>query len=91
LGIARALTVARLLHVLMIACLLALVYAMHLGVLALVGVGAVIALLAYEHSLVKPTDLSRVNAAFFTMNGYVSVLFFLFWAADIYFSAGIDL
>jgi 4-hydroxybenzoate polyprenyltransferase len=46
-------------------------------------VAAVVALLAYEHSLVKPTDLSRVNAAFFTMNGYVSVLFFLFWAADI--------
>ncbi len=40
-------------------------------------------LLAYEHSLVKPHDLSRVNAAFFTVNGYVSVLFFVFWAADI--------
>jgi 4-hydroxybenzoate polyprenyltransferase len=40
-------------------------------------------LLVYEHSLVKPDDLSRVNAAFFTMNGYVSVLFFVFWAADI--------
>jgi 4-hydroxybenzoate polyprenyltransferase len=91
LGISRALGVARLLHALMIACLLALVYAMHLGLLALAGVGAVVALLLYEHSLVKPTDLSRVNAAFFTMNGYVSVLFFLFWAADIYFSAGIDL
>jgi len=91
LGIARALGVARLLHVLMIACLLALVYAMHLGVLALLGVGAVVALLLYEHSLVKPTDLSRVNAAFFTMNGYVSVLFFLFWAADIYFTGKADL
>jgi 4-hydroxybenzoate polyprenyltransferase len=43
---------------------------------------AVAALLAYEHSLVKPHDLSRVNAAFFTMNGWVSVLFFLFWTAD---------
>jgi 4-hydroxybenzoate polyprenyltransferase len=42
-----------------------------------------VALLVYEHSLVKPHDLSRVDAAFFTMNGYVSVLFFLFWAADI--------
>jgi 4-hydroxybenzoate polyprenyltransferase len=42
-------------------------------------------LLAYEHSLVKAGDLSRVDAAFFTVNGYVSVLFFLFWAADIYF------
>jgi 4-hydroxybenzoate polyprenyltransferase len=35
--------------------------------------------------MVKANDLSRVNAAFFTVNGYVSVLFFLFWAADIYF------
>ena len=42
-------------------------------------------LLLYEHLLVKADDLSRVDAAFFTMNGYVSVLFFLFWAADIYF------
>ena len=37
----------------------------------------------YEHSLVQADDLSRVNAAFFTVNGYVSVLFFVFWAADI--------
>ena len=43
------------------------------------------ALLAYEHRLVNANDLSRVDAAFFTMNGYVSVLFFLFWAADIFF------
>src|SRR5580658_6325005 len=85
-GIGAALRVARMLHVLMIVCLLMLVYALHLGVLALAGVGAVVALLLYEHSLVKASDLSRVNAAFFTMNGYVSVLFFLFWAADIYFS-----
>jgi 4-hydroxybenzoate polyprenyltransferase len=47
-------------------------------------VAAIVTLLAYEHSLVKPNDLSRVNAAFFTMNGYVSVLFFVFWAADIF-------
>ncbi len=85
LGIPRALRVAQLLHVLMIGCLLVLVYAMHLGILALAGVAAVVALLLYEHSLVKPSDFSRVNAAFFTMNGYVSVLFFIFWAADIYF------
>jgi len=84
-GIARALMIARLLHVGMIACLLALVYQLHLGPLALVGVAAVMALLIYEHGLVKPTDLSRVNAAFFTMNGWVSVLFFVFWAADIFF------
>jgi 4-hydroxybenzoate polyprenyltransferase len=43
----------------------------------------VVGLLIYEHRLVTPHDLSRVNAAFFTLNGWVSVLFFLFWAADI--------
>jgi 4-hydroxybenzoate polyprenyltransferase len=83
-GIAGALRVAKALHIAMVLCLLALVYSLHLGPLALSGIVAVMALLAYEHSLVKPDDLSRVNAAFFTMNGWVSVLFFLFWAADIF-------
>jgi len=82
-GIARALRLAQILHLLMVASLVALVWTLHLGALAMAGVAAVAALLVYEHSLVKPNDLSRVNAAFFTMNGYVSVLFFLFWAADI--------
>ncbi len=84
LGIAGALRVAKVLHAAMVLSLGALVYCLHLGGLALAGVAAVLALLIYEHSLVKPNDLSRVNAAFFTMNGYVSVLFFLFWAADIF-------
>ena len=84
LGIRNALLVAMALHVLMIGCLLALVWQLHLGALSLAGVAAVTALLVYEHSLVKPHDLSRVNAAFFTMNGWVSVLFFAFWAADIF-------
>ena len=69
----------------MIACLLALASAFHLGWLSLAGIGAIVLLLLYEHSLVKANDLSRVDAAFFTVNGYVSVLFFLFWAADMYF------
>jgi 4-hydroxybenzoate polyprenyltransferase len=67
----------------MIVSLCALVYAFQLGPLSWAGVLAVVALLIYEHGLVKPNDLSRVNAAFFTVNGYVSVLFFAFWAADI--------
>jgi 4-hydroxybenzoate polyprenyltransferase len=83
-GIANALRLAQALHVLMILCLLALVNALHLGVLALAGIGAIAGLLIYEHSLVKADDLSKVNAAFFTMNGYVSVLFLVFWAADIF-------
>jgi len=84
LGIGGALWLARLLHLAMVACLAALIYSLALGWLALAGLAAVIALLIYEHSLVRADDLSRVNAAFFTMNGYVSVLFFLFWAADIF-------
>ena len=84
-GIGGALWIARLFHVIMIGCLIALAVTFELGWLSLVGIVAIILLLAYEHSLVKAGDLSRVDAAFFTVNGYVSVLFFLFWAADIYF------
>jgi len=83
-GISTALWIARILHLGMIACLIALIAAFHLGWLSAAGVAVVAALLAYEHSLVKAHDLSRVNAAFFTVNGYVSMLFFLFWAADLY-------
>jgi len=83
-GISKALMIARAFHILMIVSLLALVYQLHLGLLALAGVAAVTALLIYEHGLVRADDLSRVNAAFFTMNGWVSVLFFVFWAADIF-------
>jgi 4-hydroxybenzoate polyprenyltransferase len=82
-GVARALRVSQLLHILMLVCLIALVNALDLGPLSVAGIVAVGLLLVYEHSLVKPDDLSRVNAAFFTMNGWVSVLFFVFWAADI--------
>jgi 4-hydroxybenzoate polyprenyltransferase len=82
-GVKNALLIARALHVGMIGCLLSLVFAFGLGAFSLVGVAAVIALLAYEHGLVKPNDLSRVNAAFFTVNGYVGLLFFAFWTADI--------
>jgi 4-hydroxybenzoate polyprenyltransferase len=83
-GIRKALRVAQLLHILMILCLLALVDELGLGPLSVAGIAAVALLLVYEHSLVKPDDLSRVNAAFFTMNGWVSVLFFVFWAADVF-------
>jgi len=84
LGISGALWVSRLLHLLMIVCLLALAGSLSLGLFALAGVGAVAALLVYEHSLVRADDLARVDAAFFTMNGWVSVLFLVFWAADIF-------
>ena len=87
LGIARALLVSRLLHGAMLVCLLALVYTLQLGALSMTGIGVVASLLIYEHRLVKADDLTRVDAAFFTMNGYVSVLFFLFWAADIFYAS----
>ena len=84
-GKAAALWMARALHVAMIACLALLAASFGLGALSWAGIGAIVLLLVYEHRLVKADDLSRVDAAFFTVNGYVSVLFFLFWAADMYF------
>jgi 4-hydroxybenzoate polyprenyltransferase len=86
LGIARALLASRLLHIGMLACLGLLFVTFSLGLLGGIGVALVAALLLYEHSLVKPHDLSRVNAAFFTVNGYVSVLFFVFWAVDVWYA-----
>ena len=83
LGIGRSLLIARLFHAAMLLLLLALVLTFHLGALGLAGVGVVGILLAYEHSLVSRDDLSRLNAAFFTMNGVISVVFFLFVAADL--------
>ncbi len=82
-GIRNALTIARLFHVVMLLLLIAFILAFGLGKLAMVGVVAVAVLLAYEHSLVSPTDLSKLNAAFFTMNGVISVVFFFFVAADL--------
>ena len=72
----------------MLACLIALVQSFALGWLSLAGVALVACLLLYEHSLVKADDFSRVDAAFFAVNGYVSVLFFFFWSADIFLFRG---
>ncbi|MCS7024930.1 MAG: putative 4-hydroxybenzoate polyprenyltransferase [Bryobacteraceae bacterium] len=82
-GLAKALWIARLFHLGMVACLAALAMAFKLGTLAWVGILIVAGLLVYEHRLVKPSDLSRVNAAFFTVNGWVSMLFFAVWATEI--------
>jgi 4-hydroxybenzoate polyprenyltransferase len=82
-GIPSALWVARAFHIVMLALLLALVPAFALGKLAVAGIVVVALLLFYEHSLVKSDDLSKLNAAFFTMNGIVSVAFAVFVAADI--------
>jgi 4-hydroxybenzoate polyprenyltransferase len=80
-GIARALLTARAMHLVMVALLAWLAFSFHLAWPAWAGIGVVAALLAYEHSLVRPDDLSKMNAAFFTVNGYISLLFLLFWGA----------
>jgi len=82
-GIHSALWIARLFHLFMLGLLVALIVAFGLGKLAVAGVVAVALLLAYEHSLVRHDDLSKLNAAFFTMNGVISVVFFVFVAADL--------
>jgi 4-hydroxybenzoate polyprenyltransferase len=82
-GIERALWIARLFHVLMVILLIGLVPAFGLGKIAIIGVVLVALLLGYEHSLVSPRDLSKLNAAFFTMNGVISVVFFIFIAGDL--------
>jgi 4-hydroxybenzoate polyprenyltransferase len=82
-GIAGALNVARALHGMMLLLLVGLIVVFGLGKLAVDGVVVVAALIVYEHTLVKSDDLSRLNAAFFTMNGVISVVFFLFIAADL--------
>lgn len=83
-GVARSLTISRVLHAGMILLLAAAWQALGLGVLGLLGVLVVAGLLVYEQSLVRADDLSRVNAAFFAVNGWVSGLFLVFWAADIW-------
>ena len=82
-GIPAALWVARAFHLIMVLLLVALLISFGLGMWAGLGVLAVIVLLIYEHSLVRADDLSKLNAAFFTMNGVISVLFFVFVAADV--------
>jgi 4-hydroxybenzoate polyprenyltransferase len=80
-GIARALLIARLMHVGVVALLVWLAASFALPWPAWVGIGIVAALLAYEHSLVRADDLSKLDAAFFAVNGYISLLFLLFWGA----------
>jgi 4-hydroxybenzoate polyprenyltransferase len=80
-GIASALLIARVMHLGVVALLAWLAWSFHLAWPAWAGIVVVAALLAYEHSLVKPNDLSKMNAAFFTVNGYISLLFLLFWGA----------
>jgi 4-hydroxybenzoate polyprenyltransferase len=81
-GKSKALAISRTCHVLAIGFLAAAGFLFMAGPLYFVGVGFAACLLIYEQSLVKPTDLSRVNMAFFTLNGFVSLGLFAFALAD---------
>jgi 4-hydroxybenzoate polyprenyltransferase len=82
-GLNGAFWIARVMHLGMVALLFVLLHVFGLGMIAFVGVGLVVLLLAYEHSIISPKDLRRMNAAFFTLNGVISVVFFLAVAGDI--------
>ena len=81
-GIARSLTISRVMHVATVACMAALALVAPLGPIYLLGVALVAALLIYEQSLVSSTDLSQVKRAF-DLNGYVGILYFLTTAAAV--------
>ena len=80
-GIANALLIARVMHIGVVGLLSWLASSFALPWPAWAGILVVAALLGYEHSLVKPGDLSKLDAAFFAVNGYISLLFLLFWGA----------
>ncbi len=82
-GITAAFWIARAMHVIMLLLLVWLVRVFALGPAALIGVAVVGALLLYEHLIVSPSDLRRLNAAFFMMNGVISAVFFVFVAVDL--------
>jgi 4-hydroxybenzoate polyprenyltransferase len=82
-GLAGAFWIARAMHLGMAVLLFVLLHVFGLGMIALVGMVVVLILLAYEHSIISPNDLRRMNAAFFTLNGVISIVFFVSVAADI--------
>ncbi len=82
-GESGAFAAARVLHLATIGFLTAAGIGLDVGLLYWIGVGIVAALLVYEHSLVRPGDLRRLDAAFFTMNGVISLAFFVFVLADV--------
>ena len=82
-GLETAFWLARAMHLGMIVLLFVLLHAFALGLIAAVGMCLVAALLAYEHAIVSPKNLTRLNAAFFTLNGIISAVFFITIAADV--------
>jgi 4-hydroxybenzoate polyprenyltransferase len=82
-GLVPAFWIARAMHLGMLAMLCWLVVLFGLGKVAMLGIVVVAILLLYEHSIISPKDLRRMNAAFFTLNGVISVVFFGFVASDV--------
>jgi 4-hydroxybenzoate polyprenyltransferase len=82
-GIPAAFWIARAMHLAMLGLLCWLIHLFALNGVAWAGVAAVAALLLYEHLIISPTDLRRMNAAFFTLNGIISMVFFVFVAAAV--------
>lgn len=83
-GIAQSLWISRALHVGAFTALVALYFLTNLGIIAIIGVVVTGALLIYQHTLVRANDLSRLNAAFFTTNAFVSVILFLTFGTAIF-------
>jgi 4-hydroxybenzoate polyprenyltransferase len=71
-------------HLAMLALLVTFGYLFHFGIAGWLGIAAAGLLLAYEHAIVSPQDLRRLNAAFFTMNGVIATVFLIFVAADVW-------
>jgi len=84
-GVEKAIIIVRFLHVGMMVLLFNLLFTPGLGWIYLSGLLVISAMLVYEHMLVRPDDLSKLDAAFFNMNGYISVTIFLFTLADALF------
>jgi 4-hydroxybenzoate polyprenyltransferase len=82
-GVDTSLNIARFLHILAVAFLVVVGYLMALNVVYFLGVALIGGLLIYEHRLVRPDDLSKVNIAFMTMNAVISVIYFVFTLADV--------
>ena len=83
-GLHGAFWIARSMHLATALLLFVFAYAFGMGPIATVGFGLVVALLAYEHAIVSPTDLRRMDAAFFMLNGVISIVFFVSVAADLF-------
>jgi 4-hydroxybenzoate polyprenyltransferase len=82
-GVPNALRIAFLSHFIMLLCLLGLYFVAHLGLVYLIGLILVALLIFYEHALVKPNDLSRVNLAFFYVNSIISIGLLVCITADV--------